>query len=146
MYDTVAVPAVIPLTIPVPFTIAIVGELLLHVPLIVALLKLVVPPAHTWLLPLIAAGSGLTTILDTVLHEVGNVYVMLALPADTPVATPALLIVAIAMLLLVHAPPGLVLLKFVVMPWHTFKLPLIGIGSGFTFTLAVRTQPVAGSI
>lgn len=64
---------------------------------------------------------------------------MLAVPAvipDTiPVPAPT---VATAVLLLLHAPPVLVVLKVVVCPTHALVLPVMAAGSGFTVATAVR--------
>jgi len=45
--------------------------------------------------------------------------------------------------LLLHVPPGVVLLRVVVRPMHTFWIPNIGFGSGFTVIVLVRSQPDA---
>jgi hypothetical protein len=64
---------------------------------------------------------------------------ILAVPAvrpDTiPVPAPT---VATAVLLLLHAPPVLVVLSVVVWPTQALVLPVIAAGSGLTVTSAVR--------
>jgi hypothetical protein len=46
--------------------------------------------------------------------------------------------VAIAVLLLIHVPPGVVLPKLTVAPWHIVKVAaVIGKGEGFTVTTVV---------
>ena len=58
----VAVPALTPVTTPVPApTVATAVLLLLHEPPPVVLDKIVVAPTHTVSAPVIGAGSGLTT-------------------------------------------------------------------------------------
>ena len=69
------------------------------------------------------------------------------MPADTPVTTPVeLLIVATAVLLLLHTPPLELLLKVVVLPTQVLELPVIGPNTGLAFTVtpnvAVPTQPL----
>ncbi len=64
---------------------------------------------------------------------------MLAVPAvipdTTPVPAPT---VATAVLLLLHAPPVLVVLSVVVCPTQALVLPVMAAGSGFTVATAVR--------
>jgi len=43
-------------------------------------------------------------------------------------------------------PPGVKSYKVVVCPSHTTAVPLIGTGSAFTVTLAVRLHPVTGKV
>ena len=109
-------PATIPLTVPLPSTVAIDGELVLQLPLIVVLLKVVVLPAHTCVLPVMAAGKEFTTNDAAMRQDVGKVYVMLAVPTDTPLTTPNVLTEAVPGALLLHAPPGLLLPSAVVRP------------------------------
>lgn len=141
-----AVPAFIPVTTPLPSTIATPVELLLHEPPGVLLLTLMLLFLHTAVAPAIAAGLLFTTTDDTVRHDVGSVYVMFVLPALTPVTTPLVgLIVATPGVLLVQIPPGVLLPSAVVIPTHTFRLPVAGFGSAFTVTVERRIQPV-GSV
>ena len=51
---------------------------------------------------------------------------MVTVPADTPVTTPVELMVAIAVLLLLHIPPELVSNKLMVEPTQTVEGPVIG--------------------
>jgi len=67
---------------------------------------------------------------------------MVAVPAPTPVTTPAPDTVATATSELAHAPNGVVLLSVVVWPTHTVAVPVIVAGTGFTLTTDVDTQPV----
>lgn len=65
------------------------------------------------------------------------------LPAATPVTTPVdTFIVAAAVLLLVHVPPGSALLNTVVLPTQTDVIPPIADGLGCTVTIIVATHPV----
>lgn len=64
------------------------------------------------------------------------------MPADTPVTIPVNdPTVAKPVLLLVHVPPALVLLKAVVNPAHTLVVPVIDAGGGFTVTVVVAMHP-----
>ncbi len=58
-----AAPAVRPVTIPAELTAAVPGWVLLHVPPGVGSLKTVLNPAQMEVLPMMAAGNGLTTML-----------------------------------------------------------------------------------
>ena len=73
MYEMVGVPAEIPVTKPVPVPI-VAREvlLLLHVPPIVTSDKVVVEPTHTFIVPVIAAGTGLTVMIFVVIQPVGK--------------------------------------------------------------------------
>lgn len=68
---------------------------------------------------------------------------MSTVPGDTPTTEPVVSpIVAVAVLLLVHVPAGVALLRAVVLPTHTVAVPVMAAGSGWTVTTAVRMQPV----
>jgi hypothetical protein len=61
------VPAATPLTVPDPEpTVACAVLLLLQVPPAVPSLKVVVKPTHTLVVPVIAAGTGLTVIAEVI--------------------------------------------------------------------------------
>lgn len=69
---------------------------------------------------------------------------MVAVPPEptvvtTPVAEPTL---AIAVLLLVHEPPGVVLLSVAVEPWQPTVGPVIADGVAITVTVYGAAQPV----
>lgn len=64
------------------------------------------------------------------------------MPPATPETIPELLpIVAIAVLLLVHVPPGTLLLKVIVVPSQNDVVPLMDT-AGLIVTTAVVKQPV----
>jgi len=64
--------------------------------------------------------------------------VITAVPAVTPVSAPeVVLIIAMAVLLLVHVPPVGLPVRTVALPVHTLLLPVIAEGSAFTVKLAV---------
>lgn len=68
---------------------------------------------------------------------------MVAVPAAPPVTTPdEALTVAMPVLLLVQVPPLAELLRAVVCPWQTTRVPVIGPGIGLTVSTAVLKQPV----
>jgi hypothetical protein len=69
--------------------------------------------------------------------------VILALPAETPVTTPEDDTVATLVVPDVHAPPGGVVLKAVVRPWHTDVLPVMPAGNGLTVIVFVASHPKA---
>jgi hypothetical protein len=67
------------------------------------------------------------------------VAVLAATPDTTPVEEP---IVAVVTSLLLHVPPLVLLVKFVVAPTHTAAVPVIPDGSALTVTVLVAVQPV----
>ena len=66
----VGMPVDTPVILPVTSTVAIVALLLLQAPAAVASLNCVVPPIHTLLMPVMAAGSGLTVIVTVELPHI----------------------------------------------------------------------------
>lgn len=125
----VAVPAPTPVTTPLASTLAMLLLLLDHVPPPVVLLNVVVLPGHTVLPPLIAAG--LASIVATlVVRQPDTVYVILAVPADTPLNTPAGDVTdATDVEPLDHVPPDGLLLSVLVVPAHSSSVPLIVLGT-----------------
>jgi len=67
---------------------------------------------------------------------------MMAVPAENPVTMPEVPILAIAGLLLLHAPPVVASLNEVVNPGHVAAKPVIVAGGGFTNTAVEILQPV----
>lgn len=92
--------------------------------------RLVVEPAQTLSVPLIAGGAGFTVIIFIAVQPVGSRYVIVAVPGATPpirpVLTPVVVAVAINVLLLLHVPPPVVSVKVIAWPWHTLLLPIMG--------------------
>lgn len=128
-------PAATPVTTPVEEpTVAIDPLPLLHVPPAVASVRLDVEPAHASVVPEIPTGNGLTVIGVVVIQPVPIVYVIVALPVATPVTTPPVLTIAVAISLLLHAPPAVASVTLVVKPRHTFPLPVIAAGNGLMVT------------
>ena len=72
-----------------------------------------------------------------------TVYVILVVPAVTPVTTPELkTIVAVAVLLLLHVPPVVAFENTAVEPIQTVPGPVLVAGAAFIVTTALRIQPV----
>jgi hypothetical protein len=115
------VPLAIPVTIPVPVpTVAIAVLLLLQLPKPVAFARFVVLPTHTVGVPVIATGIGLTVTRTVAIHPVDNLYVIVGVPADTPVTMPdAEPTAARAVLLLLHDPGEETSARVVVALTHT---------------------------
>ena len=67
---------------------------------------------------------------------------IVVVPADTPVITPADPAIATEVLLLLHVPPAVALLSEVVNPAHTLVFPDIATGNAFIVTATVAWQPV----
>jgi len=108
----------------------------------VASVSVILEPTHTAGRPLIAAGSGFTVTVEVIKHPVGNVYVIVALPADIPVTVPEIgPIVATPALLLAHVPPDDVLLNVVVAPTQTDAVPVIAAGKALTVAVVLEEQP-----
>ena len=122
--------------------LAITGLLLDHAPPASAVNKEMVLPWQTADGPETGLGNVLTVTTMVAIHPVDNVYVIVTVPLLTPVTTPALFTVAVAMLLLLQLPPDALLNNVVVLPGHTSANPLIEGGSEFTVTTAVVKQPV----
>ena len=116
---------------------------LVHVPPGVRSNNAVVAPVHTVAVPPIATGNGFTVIGLVMKQPVGNVNVMVALPAATPVTVPVPEpMVAIEVLLLVHVDVPEASASVVLPPTHTEAMPVIADGSGLTVNTAVAVQPV----
>ena len=140
----VVVPAATPVTTPVPpITVATDEVLLVQVPPALVLPRVVVKPAHTFMVPVMAAGNGLTVTAIVIWQPVvGNIYDIVAVPADIPVTIPLVKpITAAVVLLLVHVPPP-ASVNAVVRPTHTLFVPVIADGNGLTVTAVIDEQPV----
>jgi hypothetical protein len=92
----------------------------------------------------VAAGSTVTVVEVLLVHPFpsgGKVYVIIDVPefVEDAVTNPVLSTVATSVLLLVHEPPGVALLKLVVVPVHKLVVPVICVmvGSGFTVIVLV---------
>ena len=114
-------PADTPVTTPVPdTTVATPVLLLLHVPEGVVLASVVVSVSHTDCVPVMLFGNGSIVTTVVAIQLVPNEYVIVVVPTATPVTMPLLRpIVAAAVFVLVHVPPGIVLESVLVAPIHT---------------------------
>jgi uncharacterized protein (DUF362 family) len=137
VYVNVAVPAATAVINPALVIVATAVLLLTHEPNVVGL-TVVVPPIHNDVLdPVIfVVGRALTvTVFEASDGQpvLVCVKVKVAVPPLTPVTTPPLVTLAIAVLLLDHVPPE-VGLKVVVDPTHIVLAPVM-LTVGFTFTV-----------
>ena len=148
VYVKVALPLDKPVTKPVLSTLATTGLLDVQTPPVEGV-RLVVVPMHRLLLPVMET-EGLvetvTTAEGLLIQPVDeDVYVKVALPTETPVITPALVMVATAELLLTQVPPVLGVIPMEV-PIHTVLKPVsVAMGLALTVTDGVGklAQPVA---
>jgi hypothetical protein len=125
-----------PVTIPeAEPTVATPELLLLQMPPVVTVLNDVVDPAHTIAVPVIDNGKGWMVIVIVRKQPVGKVYVIVAVPANTPVTIPVPEPTdAVLVLPLDHVPPGLLFDNTIPAPTHTADAPLILAGNGCTVT------------
>lgn len=136
-------PGPVPVTTPVVLaTVATAVLLLLQVPPVVEFVRVVVAPSHTVKEPLMADGSGFTTNVVVLVHPALMWYVIVAVPAVTPVTSPVpVLTVAIAVLLLLHVPPDVACDKVDEEPTQVFVVPVIADGAPFTVAIVVTLHP-----
>ena len=129
-------PAEIPVTIPViEFTVAIDTSEDDQTPPAVVLVNCVVAPTHALVVPLIEVSveNPLTFTIVCVVDEhplEDTEYVIVDDPAVKAVTTPLASIVATAVLLDVHTPPGVELANVDVDPAHTCVAPVIAANDG----------------
>lgn len=122
---------------------AIAALLLLQLPPLTASVNVIVDPVQTLAGPLIVPAVGAAVIVTAVVADavpqlLVTVYVIVAVPADTPLTTPvALLMLAIVGELLLHVPPLVVLVSVVVAPTHAVVVPLIVPANGSGSTVMV---------
>lgn len=143
----ITVPVAMPPTTPLPApTVPTVGSAELHVPPGDGSVSVMVDPRHTFVGPLIAAGDDETVTVVVVAHP-PTVYVMVAVPNAMPLSNPLVEpIVATAVLLLAHIPPGIAFVSVVLSPAHIRSTPEIGPGTRLTVTTAMVAQPVMGKV
>lgn len=118
--------------------------IVLHVPAGTdAFVSVMVSPLHTVDGTTVAKGNGCIVTTVSVAQPVGSRYVIADVPAFIPVTMPeAAPMVALVVELLVHRPPGSASLSVVVSPVHTFVLPVMSAGSGFTVMVTVVVHPL----
>lgn len=142
VYVSTTLPGATPVTRPALLTVAIAGLLLTHVPPVLGV-TLAVEPSQTSVAPP-RVGKAVTVTVPVVAEQpvVPLVNVKVTVPADTPVTTPALVTVALLVLLLVHVPPE-VGDKVVVSPTQIVVLPvMLTVGTAYTVKLIVLVHPV----
>lgn len=117
--------------------------LLLHVPPPVVLVNVAAIPEQILVAPLIVAGLAFIVTSCIAKQPVADsLYVIVAVPADTPVTIPLVVgIVAIAVLLLLHVPPVVVLVRVVAAASQRLADPEMAAGVAATFTAIDRKQP-----
>jgi hypothetical protein len=117
--------------------------LLIHAPPEPVELSVVVAPTHADCTPVITVGTGLTVIVAVAYAPELTLYVMVTVPAATPVTMPEREpTVAISVLALTHdVPPGVASVSNVVPPVHTVSVPLIGAAAALTVILFVLEHP-----
>ena len=138
-------PAAAPVTTPVEaLTVAVAVFELVQTPPAVKLASDVVAPAHTDVVPVIAATVGKAFIVTNRVTELVQpfelvyVYVITDVPADTPLTTPVIeFIVATAPVADDQTPPAVVLVSVVVDPIHALAVPPIAASVGKALTLTV---------
>jgi hypothetical protein len=88
-------------------------------------------------------GDGLTDCVRVALVQpLPKVYVIVVVPVATPVTTPVeLFIVAVAGVLLLHVPPGVVVVNATVALTHEIEAPVIAAGVWFTVTTELAGVP-----
>jgi hypothetical protein len=121
---TTPVPA--PVTTPVELTVATVGVPLVHDPPAGEPVSDIDVPAHSVLLPPEITSTGLT-VNPAVTKAVPTLYVIVAVPTETPETTPVVETTdAIAGLLLLQVPPAVASVSADVHPTHVVVLPVMG--------------------
>lgn len=135
----VAVPGPTPDVTPVDIlTVAIVVLLLLHAPPPARLLSMVALPWQNAVVPVMGNSALMLTVVVAI-HPAGVVYVIVDVPAASALTLPTASMVATVVLLLVHVPPSVELLRAVVLPTHAVVVPVIG-ETGFTVTVVTATH------
>jgi hypothetical protein len=129
--------------VPAP-AVATDGDAELHVPPPVASPSVVVAPTHRLIIPV--TGAGIVSTISGLLMEqpvAPRVYMIVTVPAATPVTTPVdTPTLPIAGALLIHVPPGTTSVSVTADPTHTAPGPIIAAGNALTVTITVAAQPV----
>src|SRR4051812_25036700 len=86
-------------------------------------------PKHSTLVPEMAAGMVLTVATLVTEQPAADVYVILTVPAATPVTAPPVPTVAVALFALLHAPPKVASASVVLLPSQTDAVPVIAPGN-----------------
>jgi hypothetical protein len=116
--DILTVPMDTPVTTPVADpTLAMPVELLAQVPLPVVSDNVMAEPVHTVSGPRIGEGLAITVTTAVEIQVVPRRYVITEVPVAAPVTTPEATVAFV--LLLLHVPPGVASVRFVVPNGHT---------------------------
>ena len=146
LYEMIAVPLTEP-PVAVPDVIPIVAvlvALLLHVPPVLASVKLPVDPEQIFVAPDINDGEGLMVTLILREHPLRPVYMIVSIPGDTPVTLPEpAKTVAMLLVLLLHVPPVVASPNIVPDPSQAEGVPDIDSGNVLTVTTAVVVHPAS---
>ena len=140
-------PAATPVTIPALVTVATEELLLTHVPPLAGL-KVIVDPAHKLEDGTLTVGLAFIVTVDVALLQVVAVLVNVnvTLPAATGVTTPALLMFATAVLLLIQVPPD-VGVSVIVLPTQRLVWGVVTMGLALTVIVEVaKLHPVDESV
>jgi hypothetical protein len=140
VYVIFVLPGLEPVTTPSGLTVAIL-ELPLHVPPEGVPDNELDNPLQTFVVPVIEGMAfTVTTLIPT--QPVVGVYVMVAVPAATPLTSPAAFTVALPASLLSQVPPAGLPDQVVVAPTQTPDVPPVMLPGGFTLTTWVTKQPL----
>ena len=143
----VAGPPATPVTTPVALPAEAVADALLHAPPAEVVARVVIAPRHKFREPVMPAGKGFTVTALVTSHPAPSEYVIVTAPVTNPLTTPVVAPTdASTGLLLLHAPPAVVLLSVILSLRHTPPAPLIGAGREVTVTVLVDAQPVTGFV
>ena len=138
----IAVPGDTPVKMPGASMVAIAVLLLLHTPPVTASLSGVESFMHTWSVPPIADGVGLTVSIVVAAQPVALVmYEIIAVPAAPPVTVPVAPTIAILVALLLHVPPVVASANVMVDPIHKAVAPVMINSDGLTAMILVTVQP-----
>jgi hypothetical protein len=104
----------------------------------VALLRVLVKPTHVLAVPVMLTGAGITVTTLVAIQPVDRRYVMVLVPAATPLTVPVPdPTVAIPVVLLLQVPPPVALARVELAAWQTNVVPVIEAGNGLTVTTVV---------
>jgi hypothetical protein len=113
-----------------------------HVPPVVVVANVVVAPAHTCNVPVMAAGAAETVTVLVEKQPVGSVYEIVDVPLAAPVTIPVAFMVPTAGLLLLHVPPVVTQARVIVSAAQTLAGPVMVAGRAYTVTIAVAVPAV----
>ena len=142
----VAVPGVTSATTPVEPTVATEALSLLHVPPLTASLSVILNCGQLDAVPVMPGIEAITFTEVAVVQPVGSVYIIAAVPAETPCPVTIPVVeptVAREVLLLLHVPPPAASDKLRLAPEQTEPLPVMAAGSGLTVTIVLTEHPAA---